>query len=150
MASGRGYPLMLMNRYSRGVLYIWTIPENFNDLYRLPSPVTSAIKDRVMAGFPVRLDGPSQVALFAYDNDTFIVESYRHAESDVTVSLLNREFAKLRNLVTDEVIAAEAEPRGEGAGRRGGRGNRYVRGEHRVTFNLHLPPHSYLVFAAEK
>ena len=39
-----------------------------------------------MRGFPVRLDGPSQVALFAYDNHTFIVESYLPAETDVKVS----------------------------------------------------------------
>jgi hypothetical protein len=35
---------------------------------RCPRPVTSAIKNYVMRGFPVRLDGPGQVALFAYDN----------------------------------------------------------------------------------
>ena len=52
MANGSGYPLLLMDRYSKGILYIWTIPENFNDLYRLPAPVTSAIKNYVMRGFP--------------------------------------------------------------------------------------------------
>ncbi len=148
LANGRGYPLMLMNRYSRGVLYIWTIPENFNDLYRLPSPVTSAIKDRVMAGFPVRLDGPSHVALFVYDNDTLIVQSYRDGETDVTVSLVDRQFTKLRNLVTDEVITVRPEPRRQqppwhGGGQRGAR-------ERRATFDVHVMPHSYLVFAAEK
>jgi hypothetical protein len=141
VANGRGYPLMLMDRYSKGVLYIWTIPENFNDLYRLPSTVTSAIKDYVMTGFPVRLDGPSQVALFAYDNNTFIVESYRHAETDVSVGLVG-EFTKLRNLVTDEVTAGRDSPQFGGRGRGGG--------EQRMTFTVHLLPHSYAVFAAEK
>jgi len=64
LANGRGYPLLLMDHYSRGVLYVWTIPENFNDLYGLPPSVTTAIKNYVMTGFPVRLDGPSHVALF--------------------------------------------------------------------------------------
>ena len=36
MANGSGYPLLLMDRYSKGMLYVWTIPDNFNDLYRLP------------------------------------------------------------------------------------------------------------------
>jgi hypothetical protein len=36
MANGRGYPLLLMDRYGKGILYIWTIPDNFNDLYNLP------------------------------------------------------------------------------------------------------------------
>ncbi|MGB7747251.1 MAG: hypothetical protein WBN75_08185 [Verrucomicrobiia bacterium] len=138
MASGRGYPLLLMDRYGKGILYIWTIPENFNDLYNLPVPVTTAIKNYVMRDFPVRLNGPSQVALFAYDNNTFIVESYLPAETDVTVSVAG-EFANLRNLVTGEGITAEAS--GEG---------RWQNGANRVSFHVHLLPHSYSVFAAEK
>jgi hypothetical protein len=138
MASGRGYPLLLMDRYGKGILYIWTIPDNFNDLYNLPVPVTMAIKNYVMRGFPVRLDGPSQVALFAYDNNTFIVESYLPTETDVTVSVAG-EFSNLRNLVTGGEITAEA----SGEGRWQSSGNR-------VSFHVHLLPHSYSVFAAEK
>lgn len=143
VANGRGYPLMLMNRYSKGVLYVWTIPDNFNDLYRLPAPVTSALKRYVMSGFPVRLDGPSQVALFAYDNDTFIVESYLHAETEVTVSVAT-DVTQLRNLVTGEVL--KAEPKREA---RLGRGRQPV-GEDRSSFKVRLLPHSYSVFKAEK
>jgi hypothetical protein len=138
MASGRGYPLLLMDRYGKGILYIWTIPDNFNDLYNLPVSVTTAIKNYVMRGFPVRLDGPSQVALFAYDNNTLIVESYLPTETDVMVSVAG-EFASLRNLVTGAEIAAEAS--GEG---------RWQIGSDRVSFRVHLPPHSYSVFTAEK
>jgi hypothetical protein len=105
LAAGKGYPLLFMDRYSKGVLYVWTMPDNFNDLYQLPPAVTSAVKDYVMNGFPVRLDGPNQVALFAYDNNTFIVESYLHSEADVQVSVLNGA-SKLRNLVTGEVLDA--------------------------------------------
>jgi hypothetical protein len=138
MANGRGYPLLLMDRYGKGILYIWTIPDNFNDLYNLPVPVTTAIKNYVMRGFPVRLNGPGQVALFAYDNNTFIVESYLPTETDVTVSVAG-EFAILRNLVTGAQITAEAS--GEG---------RWQSGADRVSFQVHLLPHSYSVFAAEK
>jgi hypothetical protein len=145
LANGRGYPLMLLNRYSRGILYVWTIPENFNDLYRLPVSVTSAIKNYVMTGFPARLDGPTQVALFAYDNNTYIVENYRHSETDVMISLFG-EFTKLRNIVTDEVLTGQTQEQGQG-GRRGGRGGG---GERRTSFSVHLPPHSYAVLAAEK
>ncbi len=80
-ANGGACPLLLMDRYSKGVLYVLTIPDNFADLYRLPPAVTSALKSYLMRGFPVRLDGPSQVALFAYDNNTFIVESYLPTET---------------------------------------------------------------------
>jgi hypothetical protein len=140
-ANGNGYPLLLMDRYSKGVLYIWTMPENFNDLYLLPPSVTGAIKNFVMRGFPVRLDGPAQVALFAYDNHTFIVESYLPAETDVKISLAG-DFTRLKNLVTGEVITGSAPTPG--------RGRWQEAEESRTSFNLHLPPHSYAVFAAEK
>ena len=141
LANGNGYPLLLMDRYSKGVLYIWTMPENFTDLYSLPPSVTSAIKNYVMRGFPIRLDGPGQVALFAYDNHTFIVESYLPAETDVKVSLTGN-FTRLKNLVTGEVINSQAPTQGRGRWRDAE--------ESRISFNLHLPPHSYAVFAAEK
>jgi hypothetical protein len=102
----RGFPLLLMNRYSKGVIYVWTIPENFTDLYALPPEVTGAIKDFVMRGFPVRLDGPSQVALFAYDNDTFIVESFLSLAADVKISVTGN-FMKLHNLKTGETVSGQ-------------------------------------------
>jgi hypothetical protein len=137
LAHGRGYPLMLMDRYSKGVLYVWTMPDNFNDLYRLPVPVTTAIKDYVMAGFPVRLDGPSQIALFAYDNDTFIVESYLPTGAEVTVSILGGS-GRLRNLVTGEVsLPASVRHQRDDA-------------ERRVSFVVQMQPHSYSVFTIEK
>jgi len=40
MSDNVGYPLLLMDRYSRGILCIWTIPDNFHQLYRLPLAVT--------------------------------------------------------------------------------------------------------------
>jgi len=141
LANGNGYPLLLMDRYSRGILYIWTMPENFSDLYSLPPSVTGAIKNYVMRGFPVRLDGPGQVALFAYDNHTFIVESYLPAETDVKVSLTGN-FTRLKNLVSGEVINGQAPTQSRGRWR--------DNEESRMSFNVHLLPHSYSVFAAEK
>jgi hypothetical protein len=139
LADGRGYPLLFMDRYSKGILYVWTIPDNFNDLYRLPVEVTSALKNYVMRGFPVRVDAPAQVALFAYDNDSFIVESYLPMETDVRISVAGSA-TKLRNLVTGEILTGQP-------GSTGGRGG--AGGDRRMTFNAHLPPHSYAVFAVE-
>jgi len=142
MANGKGYPLLLMNRYSNGIIYLWTMPDNFNDLYRLPPFVISAIKNYVMSGFPVRVDGPGQIALFAYDNSTFIVESFLPTESDVTV-FVTGGFSRLRNLVSNEVITGQAQSPGF-------RGGRFRGGEERTSFTVHLLPHSYRAFAAEK
>jgi hypothetical protein len=142
IAGDNGFPLLLMDRYGKGVLYIWTIPENFSDLYALPPAVTSAIKDQIMRGFPIRLDGPGKVALFAYDNNTFIAESYLPTATDVKVSVTGN-FTRLQNLVTGEEISGRAPPENRRRWRQNDDANR-------TSFNLHLLPHSYAVFAAEK
>ena len=140
-ANGNGFPLLLLNRYSKGILYVWTMPDNFNDLYALPAEVTTAIKNFVMRGFPVRLDGPAQAALFAYDNGTFIVENYAAAAVDVKISTLENS-TKLKNLVTGEVLEGKLPPPHGGNWR-----NENI--ENRVSFNTHLLPHSYAVFSLE-
>ncbi|HEX5400116.1 MAG TPA: hypothetical protein VFY06_13810 [Verrucomicrobiae bacterium] len=139
-ANGNGFPLFLMNRYSKGVLYVWTMPDNFADLYALPPGVISAIKNFLMRGFPVRLDGPAQVALFAYDNGAFIVQNFSATTSDVTISTLGTA-TKLKNLLTGETLTGQLPQRGWL------RRNEAI--EDRMTFVTHLPPHSYAVFMPE-
>jgi hypothetical protein len=102
-ANGRGAPLLLMDRYSKGILYVLTIPENANDLYRLPQPVLTAIRRYISSGFPFTLDAPSKVSLLAYDNHSFVVESFLDTPSEVAVSAGDHA-EHLRNLVTGEVI----------------------------------------------
>jgi len=142
LANGRGYPLLLMDRYAKGVLYIWTIPDNFNDLYLLPVQVLSAIKDHVMKTFSVRVDGPSHVALFAYDNNTFVLQSFRDDVAQVRVGLLGK-FSRLQNLLTDELVAHSSAT--EPAGRAGS-----VQQEQRTWFDVTLMPHSYVAFLARQ
>jgi hypothetical protein len=87
VAGNKGFPIMLMNRYSKGVIYELTIPENPGDLYALPQPLLTQIRAYVQQDFPVRIDAPAQVALYAYDNDAFVVESYRPEAAKVTIHL---------------------------------------------------------------
>lgn len=137
MSDGLGFPLLIMDRYGkRGRFYVWNIPDNFHHLYRLPPAVTSAIKDVVMEGFPVRLDGPSQVALFAYDNDTFVVESYLPDAVDVRIGTLGRK-ARLRDIATGETIDGTPPPK---------RVDRREQVERRANFEVHIEPHSYRAF----
>ena len=140
LADGRGYPLLFMDRYSKGILYLWTIPDNFNDLYRMPVAVTSAVKNYVMRGFPVRVDGPAQVALFAYDNNTFIIESFLPFETDVKISVAGAS-TKLRNLVTGEILTGQPPAQGFR--------QRQAATERRIFFSAHLLPHSYAVFGVK-
>jgi len=139
-ANGNSFPLLLMNRYSRGVLYVWTMPDNFTDLYSLPPEVTGAFKNFLLRGFPVRLDGPAQVALFAYDNHTFIVENFLPMAADVKVFVLD-DSTRLKNLATGEILD------GQVPAPRPGRPPGLV--EDRVSFPVHLLPHSYAAFAVD-
>jgi hypothetical protein len=143
--NGLGYPIMLMDKYSHGILYIWTIPDNFRNLYALPSEVTSAIKDVVMKNFFVRLDGPSQVALFAYDNDTFVVESYLPTQADVRVTI-DGAYTKLRNLVTGELVASYVPEQPKGFRRRRERADAPPKSH----FLFPVLPHSFAAFSPEK
>ncbi len=136
-----GFPLLLMDRYAKGILYVWTMPDDFRHLYALPVEVTSAVKDVLLKGFPVRLDGPSQVSLFAYDNRTFVVESFLPEPVEVKVSVIGSA-ARIRNVVSGEVL--EGRPPSQPPQRW-----RRPDYEQRVAFDVRLMPHSYAVFAIE-
>jgi hypothetical protein len=139
-AAGIPYPLLLRAGYAKGYLYVLTVPENFGDIYNLPPEVLTQIKRALTQDIFVRVEGPAQVSLFAYDNHTFIVESFLPDETDVKIAVAGG-FTRLRNLVTGAVTTGEMEA--QGSGRFGG-------GDPRISFTVHLPPHSYAVFAAEK
>lgn len=158
-ASGRGAPLLLMDRYSKGILYILTIPENANDLYALPQPVLTAIRRYILFGFPFSIDAPSKVSLFAYDNNSFVVESFLDTPAEVVV---NAPRTRIRNLVTGQVLEGKIveskihyvyipapptpqEPKNIDK-------NRVQLSTHvkefsiRTEFHLEIPPHSFLAF----
>jgi hypothetical protein len=140
VAEARGVPVLLMERYSRGILYLLNIPDNPGDLYELPRPVTQALRSYLQADFPVRLDAPAQVSLFAYDNGTFIVESFRPEPSAVEVSVLGAHHT-LKDVVSGELISAAAET-----------GNADARNPllgPRTRFRMQVPAHSYRVLIAQ-
>ncbi len=138
MSDGIGYPVLLMDRYSKeGKFFVWTMPDNFGHLYRFPLNATTMIKDVVMKGFPVRLDGPSQVALFAYDNDTLIVESYLPGTTKVKVSVLNSA-TTLRDLTSGEEIPALVKPKKTGEWE--------PPMESRTSFEVPISAHSFRAF----
>ena len=86
VAAAKGFPIVLMNHYSKGTLYLWTMPENFGDLYSLPQPLVTRLKDYLFADALVRIDAPDHVALFTYDNGAFIVENFRDNAARVRVT----------------------------------------------------------------
>ena len=105
VATQAGVPLLLMDHYGKGELYVLAVPEEMNDLYSLPAPVLNALRRYLTPDLPVRLQGPSQVSLFEYGNGTFVVESY--LDHPVAVRVIGG-FAHLTNLTSG--TAADGEP----------------------------------------
>ena len=124
-----GTPVLHSAKYSKGVLYVLTIPQAQGDLYSLPPEVLTAIRNVVCRDLPVRLEAPGQVALFVYDNDTFIVESFREGPGGMARVVTDGRVAKLRELVTGRELTGQ--PRGD-----------------RMVYDIYLRPGSYGVFSA--
>jgi hypothetical protein len=146
IADGNGYPILLMDRYSKGTLYVLTIPDNFNDLYNLPPEVLAAIRSVVLRDFPVIADAPAQTSLFAYDNHSFIIESYLPTPSYVTLEVAGG-FTHLRDLQTGQILTGRPRPANFGPSTRP---NRAPTGPPRQFFTIQLAPHSYEPLIAEK
>ena len=132
VASDKGFPILLMDRYSNGVLYVLTIPENQGDLYRLPQPVLGEIRTYVQQDFPVRIDAPARVSLFAYDNGAFVVESFRPGAAEVTVHVKGHA-SRLRDLQSGAMVQAEP----------------HTGAAERTAFKITLQPHSFAAFRPE-
>lgn len=136
IADNNGFPMLLMNEYGRGKLYVMTIPENFADLYLIPDATLNAIRSYVMGNFPVRIEGPAKVSLLAYDNGAMIVESFRDEPANVTI--LATDAAALADLVGGQTLTGTPHK------------PRHPAEPATTAFSITVPPHSYRVFQAGK
>ena len=107
VANQGGVPLLLMDHYGKGELYVVAVPEEMNDLYSLPTPVLDALRRYLTPDLPVRMEGPSQISLFEYGNGTFVVESYLDHPAAVRIV---GGFAHLTNLTTGANADGERMP----------------------------------------
>jgi len=141
-----GYPLVVSAGYGQGTFYELAIPDDFADLYRLPQNVLNQIRNLLGRDLFVCLDAPDHVALFAYDNRTFIVQNFLAHPVNARVSVVRA--GPLHNLLTGEFIApASVGADGPGARRFGGRGN--FSGNGGTPFEISVPAHSFRVFQAD-
>ena len=144
VAGSKGFPILLMNRYSKGVITLLTIPENVADLYNLPQGAITQIKHYLQRDFPVQLDAPPLVSLFAYDNDTFVVESFKAGTAEVNISIAGANM-KLRDVTTGKLVAMQKPPKVAPDPRR-----RAYQEPSRTVFPVKIAPHSYQVYKIEK
>jgi len=141
LTNGIGYPILHSADYGKSRLYVLTIPDNFGDLYNLPAEVLTQIREVLSRNIYVRLDGPSQVALFVYDNGSFIVESFLPDSVDVKI-VTDKRIGKLRDVLTGDVLSGEElQPPGPRFGP--------PAVADKMAFNMQIKPHSYRVFQCE-
>jgi hypothetical protein len=138
-----GYPLFIQAGYGKGMLYVLTIPENFSDLYSFPAPILTQIRNVLLKDFSVRIESPGDVSLFIYDNDTFIVESFRSEAAEIRISMDPR-YTRIRELTTGQEYTGQAGGPAGGFGVFGGSGSK------RLTYPITINPHSYRVFSARQ
>lgn len=147
---GTTYPILLSCDYSKGKLYILNIPNDPADLYALPPSVLSVIRAALGSAEPIRIDNaPAQVALFRYDNNTFIVQNYLPVPAEVVISIMGKA-SGIHDLLTGKNIAP-VPPTVRGFGEFGGRfrGQAPAGPPPRTSFTFTVLPHSYVSYAVE-
>ena len=134
-----GYPILLRNTYSKGTLFVLTIPDDFGNLYDYPSEALNVIRRSISLDAGAYIEGPSKVALFPYDNRTLVVENFNDEAVSVNV-IINEKVKTLRNLLTGDAIQPQEDQPVT---------NRYFRGRYfshdgATVFAIKLPAHSYI------
>ena len=136
LSQGSGYPLLHRAEYGKGMLYVLTIPDNMGDLYALPPQALAHVRRVLMQDIYVRLEGPSEVCLFVYDNGVFIVHSFLPHTVQLDIVLSdglgpNDGSGALFDLTSGQTI--------QGTSREDG-----------TSFRVHLWPRSYRVFKCQQ
>ncbi|MDP4261218.1 MAG: hypothetical protein Q8941_01695 [Bacteroidota bacterium] len=135
-----GWPILLETDYSKGKFYVLTIPENFADLYNLPAEALNIIRKAFSSQMKVLIEGPGNISLYVYDNNTCIVESFLPQATAIKI-ITAKEYKRLTDLQTNESWEGTARdpqrfwflPKDNGVN----------------VFNITVKPHSFRVFKFE-
>ncbi|MBR3541493.1 MAG: hypothetical protein IKO08_08555 [Bacteroidales bacterium] len=137
-----GYPILLRDTYSKGTLFVLTIPDDFGNLYDYPAPALNVIRRAMSKDIGAYIEGPAKVALFPYDNRTLVVENFNDEAVTLNV-VINEKVSTLRNLLTGENYNPKEQPPVPRWGR-----NRFIGyAENASIFEIKLPAHSYIGLA---
>ena len=132
-----GWPLLHSAVYAKGRFSVWTIPENFVDLYQLPAPVLNRLRKTVAGNLSVSMEGPGEVSLFVYDNNTFVLQSFLDEEVTMYV-LLDDHVSVISDIDKDEKI--------EGKLRKAFTFGNRTPGDAAMLFEVKIKPHSFRGF----
>ena len=135
-----GYPILLRDTYSKGTLFVLTIPDDFGNLYDYPAGVLNVIRRSMSKDVGAYIEGPSKVALFPYDNKTLVVENFNDEAVTLRV-VINAKVTALRNLLTGEQLKPAEQPKMPAMF---GRNRFFGYAENATVFDLKLAAHSYV------
>lgn len=132
-----GWPILHEADYSTGKFYVLTIPENFADLYNLPTKALNKIREELCAKMSVQLEAPGNVSIYVYDNNTCIVESFLPENTELSL-VTGKEFSTLTDLQSNETIKGELRKPGFS----------YVdrNKKEKNVFTFNIKPHSFRIF----
>ncbi len=138
MDAGLGWPIIHRGNFSKGNLYLFVVPDNFADLYSLPDAALNRIRELVSARtLPYTIEGPNDVSLYVYDNNTIVVESFH--DTPITINVVGAPAGNntAKDMLTGDVIkATKREAVGRGA-------------TEKSVYRVTLKPHSYRVLRFE-
>ena len=132
-----GWPVLHSADYSKGKFYVWTIPDNFVDLYNLPELVLNRLRQVVGGDLGVRLEGPAKISLFVYDNHSFVVHSFLDQEVSVKI-LLEEKCNEITDVASGEKISGTLR-KSPGLVTKKNEGDKKI-------FEIKIKPHSFRAF----
>ncbi len=136
MDSGLGWPIMHRGKVSNGTLYLLVVPDNFADLYNLPDNALNSIRSTVSKRvIPYTIEGPNNISLYVYDNNTIVVESFH--DEEITFNVVASSTPK--NIATDVLTGEQL----EGKARMTFSFGPAPAAPAQVTYSVTLKPHSY-------
>jgi hypothetical protein len=100
-----GWPLLHQGKYGNATLYLLTIPENFTDLYNLPETVLNNIREIACKPLDIIIEGPSKIAIFMYDNNTFAVESFN--SEPVSFNITSKKSNSIQDIINNKKLETE-------------------------------------------
>ena len=135
-----GWPILHEADYSKGKFYVLVIPDNFADLYNMPAPALNILRKALCSQMKVQIEGPSNVSIYVYDNNTCVVESFLPETTEINL-VTTKEYKKLTDLQTNETFPGTARaaqrmwflPKDNGTN----------------AFTISIKPHSFRVFKFE-
>jgi len=134
-----GWPILHEAQYSKGKLNVLVIPDNFADLYQLPAEVLNKIRSVLGDKMNVQIEGPGNISIYVYDNNTCIVESFLDTPTSINIVTAG-PYKSLTDLTSNDKVP--------GTARKGFRGFGAAQKDKNV-FAVSLKPHSFRVFKFE-